>query len=48
GCGTLKTGRHIRYEKETPLNDLWLALLNRMDVDIAKLGDSNGALPNLS
>ncbi len=48
GCGTLKPGRHIRYPKETPLNNLWLAMLNRMDVDIAKLGDSNGELPLLN
>ncbi len=48
GCGTLKTGRHIRYAKETPLNNLWLAMLNRMDINVAKLGDSSGALPNLT
>ena len=42
GCGTLKSGRHIRYPKETPLNNLWLSMLNRMDVDLAKLGDSTG------
>lgn len=47
GCGTLKTGRHVRYPKETPLNNLWLAMLNRMDVEIAQLGDSTGELPNL-
>ncbi len=48
GCGTLKTGRHVRYPKETPLNNLWLAMLNRMDVEIAQLGDSTGELRNLS
>lgn len=48
GCGTLQTGRHIKYAKETPLNNLWLSLLNRMDVDIADLGDSTGSLPGLS
>ena len=48
GSGTLKTGRHVRYPNETPLNNLWLAMLERMDVDIAKLGDSSGALPHLS
>jgi hypothetical protein len=48
GCGTLTTGRHIRYPKETPLNNLWLSMLNRMDVEIAKLGDSSGALSTLS
>lgn len=47
-CGTIKTGRHIRYANETPLNNLWVSMLNRMEVDIAKLGDSTGALPDLA
>ncbi len=46
-CGTIKTGRHIRYPKETPLSNLWLSTLNRMQIDAAKLGDSTGTLPNL-
>ena len=48
GCGTLKTGRHIRYPKETPLNNLWLSMLNRMDVEVAQLGDSTSSLSDLS
>ena len=48
GCGTLSGGRHIRYPKETPLNNLWLAMLQRMQLDVDKLGDSTGFLPNLS
>lgn len=48
GGGTLKTGRHVRYPAETPLNNLWLALLERMDVDVEKLGDSSGVLAGLS
>ena len=47
GCGTLNTGRHIRFEKETPLNNLWLSMLNRMDVKVSELGDSTGTLSNL-
>jgi hypothetical protein len=47
GCGTLSPGRHLRYEKETPVNNLWMAMLNRMDITVEKLGDSTGALPNL-
>ncbi len=47
GCGTLSPGRHIRFEKETPLNNLWLSMLNRMDVTVEKLGDSTGTLPSL-
>ncbi len=47
GCGTLQTGRHLRYAKETPISNLWLSLLDRMEVDMEKLGDSRGHLPNL-
>ena len=47
-CGTLKTGRHIRYASETPISNLWVSLLNRMDINVNQLGDSNGELANLS
>ncbi len=47
GCGTLKTGRHVRYSKETPLNNLWLALLERMKASVPSLGDSTGMLAKL-
>jgi hypothetical protein len=48
GCGTLKPGKHVRYPKETPLNNLWLALLDRMDLKVAGLGDGTGKLSGLS
>jgi hypothetical protein len=48
GCGTLKPGKHIRYEKETPLNNLWLAMLDRMDLKVSDLGDGTGKLSELS
>ena len=47
GCGTIKPGRHLRYPKETPLNNLWLGLLDRMSVKLGSLGDSTGALKGL-
>ena len=47
GCGTLSTGRHLRFKSETPLSNLWLSMLNRMEITVEKLGDSSGALPNL-
>lgn len=47
GCGTLSPGRHLRYEAETPLSNLWVSMLNRMDVTTEKLGDSTGALTDL-
>jgi hypothetical protein len=48
GCGTLKSGRHIRYAKETPLNNLWLSMLDRMDLKVSNLGDGTGKLTGLS
>lgn len=48
GSGTLSSGRHIEYPKETPLNNLWLSLLNRMDVNLQQIGDSTGILEGLS
>ena len=48
GCGTLKTGRHVRYPKETPLANLWVSMLNRMDVEMTRFGDSSGELPGLN
>lgn len=48
GCGTLQSGRHVRYPDETPLTNLWLAMLNRLSVEAAQLGDSTGVLPGLA
>ena len=48
GSGTIKSGRHIRYSDETPLNNLWLSILKRMDINLDQLGDSTGCLPELS
>jgi hypothetical protein len=48
GGGTIKTGRHIRYPKNTPLNNLWLALLERMKCGLPTLGDSTGVLSGLT
>ena len=48
GNGTITPGRHIVYKKETPLNNLWLAMLERMNVKVPSLGDSTGVLSGLS
>jgi hypothetical protein len=48
GGGSLKTGRHIRYPRETPVNNLWLALLDRFGARVPSLGDSTGMLQGLS
>jgi hypothetical protein len=47
GGGTLKTGRHIRYAKETPLMNLYLNMLDRMDIHVDSFGDSKGRLASL-
>ncbi|MGZ0165000.1 MAG: DUF1552 domain-containing protein [Planctomycetales bacterium] len=48
GCGTLSTGRHIKYRNGTPLSNLWVSMLDRMEVDMNRVGDSSGALPGLA
>ncbi len=44
GSGTLKTGRHLRYSREIPLTNLYLALLDRMGLAVDSFGDSTGRL----
>ena len=48
GCGTIKQGRHVVHPKDTPVNNLWLAMLNRMEIKVQQLGDSSGELPGLA
>jgi hypothetical protein len=47
GGGTIKTGRHLKYEKETPLANLYVSMLERMDVKVDSFGDSKGKLTDL-
>jgi hypothetical protein len=47
-CGALKPGRYVRYPKETPMGNLYVAMLDRMGVPVESLGDSNGELGYLS
>ena len=46
GGGSIKPGRHIRVEPQ-PLNNLYLAMLDRMGVSLDRLGDSTGRLGKL-
>jgi hypothetical protein len=48
GSGTVRTGRHIRYANNTPLNNLWLSMLDRIGTSVDALGDSTGRLANLT
>jgi hypothetical protein len=46
GGGTIKPGRHFKVEPQ-PLNNLYLAMLDRMGVSLDRLGDSTGRLGKL-
>lgn len=48
GGGSLATGRHLVYEKNTPLSNLYLAMLKRMEAPVAKFADSTSELAGLS
>lgn len=48
GDGRLKPGRHIEYPKGTPMTNLYLSLLERMNVPTERLGDSTGQLQLLT
>jgi hypothetical protein len=44
GNGKLTTGRHIDFQRDIPVTNLHLALLDRMGVRPERLGDSTGVL----
>ena len=44
GGGTIKSGRHIVHPNETPLNNLFLSMADRMGASLTKHGDSKGKL----
>jgi len=47
--GQIKGGRHIRFPKETPMNNLLLTMLDKARVPVPeKLGDSTGEIKLLS
>ena len=48
GGGLLKTGRHVVYDKQTPMNNLYLTLMDGMGVKTETLGDSTGQLDFLT
>jgi hypothetical protein len=47
GGGTIKTGRHIKMKEETPITNLWVSMLERIDVR-TPVGDSTGPLKVLN
>ncbi|MEE8130309.1 MAG: DUF1552 domain-containing protein [Vicinamibacterales bacterium] len=48
GAGQLRGNRHIRYAAETPLTNLYLTLLGKLEVPVEQFGDSTGRLPHLT
>ncbi|MBX9678420.1 MAG: DUF1552 domain-containing protein [Gemmataceae bacterium] len=48
GASTIRAGRHIRFGRNTPLNNLWLSMLDRVECQVDRIGDSTGRLTELS
>lgn len=44
GGGTVKCGRHLRFPKDTPLMNLYLAMFERLGCPTKTFGDSTGVL----
>jgi hypothetical protein len=47
GGGAFATGRHVQYEKKTPLCNLYTAMLERVGAPVDRFGDSTGKLAGL-
>ena len=47
GCGKMKGGRHLKYELNTPFMNAGLSILDKVGVDVDKVGDSTGRLTEL-
>jgi hypothetical protein len=48
GSGKLKGGRHLTYSSDTPISNLYLAMLDKLDIPVENFGDSTGKLDLLS
>lgn len=48
GGGTIATGRHVRYATETPMCNLFMSMLDRMQAEVPFIGDSTGRLAKLT
>jgi hypothetical protein len=44
---SIRTGRHVRFNRDTPLNNLWLSMLDRVGSSVDALGDSTGRIRGL-
>lgn len=48
GGGQVKGNRHLRFPKETPINNLLLSMVNKAGVPVEKFGDSTGTMDCLA
>jgi hypothetical protein len=48
GGGTIRSGRHVRYQRETPMTNLFLSMFDRMGVQADRIGDSSGRVGQLA
>jgi hypothetical protein len=48
GGGHLQGGRHLRFDRSTPLANLHVTLLDKLGTPVERLGDSTGPLEGLS
>jgi hypothetical protein len=48
GGGALATGRHLTYEKNTPLCNLYQSMLGAMGTPMDRFSDSTGQLQGLA
>ena len=44
GVAGIKGGLHVRYPKGTPMTNLFLTMLDKVGVQVERLGDSTGKL----
>jgi hypothetical protein len=47
GCGEIKGGRVLRYADKTPMMNLAVTLMDKVGVEVERIGDSTGRLADL-
>lgn len=47
GGGTMRPGRHVKFNRDVPMTNLYLAMLDRMGVRADRVGDSTGKLDDV-
>ncbi len=47
GGGHIKAGRRVVYRRETPMSNLFLTMMDRMEVKVEQFGDASGRLEGL-